>query len=268
LTEQRHSRSGLHRIYYDIEIEQAVGSLTGAAIAQACVDLPSTDNQFCDAIERDPNRGGAIVGFTSGNINLQVLRARGIDFETRYSFDAPFGNGDWGTFTLRAAGTHFLERFTEGDPVIQQTIADEPDPVQQQLLITDQALNSDLLGVVGVPDWIVNFSINWDFDRWNIGWRTRYENSTLQVSNSDANDVEIVNDQVVVSPNVGILDQRQLFTGDGFEHDISLSYRATDKVQIFGGVNNLTDTEPFLGRLTRPVGPRGRFFFLGLSGSF
>ncbi len=47
--------------YYDIEIEQAVGSLTGAAIAQACVDLPSTDNQFCDAIERDPNRGGAIV---------------------------------------------------------------------------------------------------------------------------------------------------------------------------------------------------------------
>lgn len=254
--------------YYDIEIEQAVGSLTGAAIAQACVDLPSTDNQFCDAIERDPNRGGAIVGFTSGNINLQVLRARGIDFETRYSFDAPFGNGDWGTFTLRAAGTHFLERFTEGDPVIQQTIADEPDPVQQQLLIADQALNSNLLGVVGVPDWIVNFSINWDFDRWNIGWRTRYENSTLQVSNSDANDVEIVNDQVVVSPNVGILDQRQLFTGDGFEHDISLSYRATDKVQIFGGINNLTDTEPFLGRLARPVGPRGRFFFLGLSGSF
>ncbi|MEQ5788587.1 TonB-dependent receptor [Erythrobacter sp. NFXS35] len=254
--------------YYDIEIEDAVGSLTGAAIAAACVDLPSTDNQFCDAIERDPNRGGAIVGFTSGNINLQVLRARGIDFETRYSFDAPFGNGDWGSFTLRAAGTHFLERFTEGDPVIQQTIADEPDPVQQQLLITDQAINSDLLGVIGVPDWIVNFSVNWEFDKFNIGWRTRWEDSTLQVSNNAATDVEIVDGEVVVLPNVGVLDPRQLFTGDGFEHDISLSYEATESFQIYGGVNNLTDTEPFLGSLSRPAGPRGRFFFLGVSGSF
>jgi outer membrane receptor protein involved in Fe transport len=254
--------------YYDIEITDAVGSLSGAAIAAACVDLPSIQNQFCDAIERDPNRGGAIVGFTSGNINLQVLRARGIDFETRYSFDAPFGDGDYGRFTLSAAGTHFLERFTEGDPVIQQTIADEPDPLQQQLLIADQATVSNLLGVVGVPDWIVNFGINWELDKWNIGWRTRWEDSTLQVSNAAATDVEIVGGEVVVSPNVGILDRSQLFTGDGFEHDITVSYDVSDKIQVYGGVNNLTDTEPFLGNLTRPVSPRGRFFFLGLSGSF
>lgn len=254
--------------YYDIEIENAVGSLTGAAIAAACVDLPSTDNQFCEAIVRDPNRGGAIVGFTSGNINLQVLRARGIDFETRYSFDAPFGGGDMGRFTLTAAGTHFLERFTEGDPVIQQTIADEPDPLQQQLLIADQATVSNLLGVIGVPDWVVNFGVNWEVDKWNIGWRTRWEDSTLQVSNASATDVEIVGGEVVVSPNVGILDQSQLFTGNGFEHDITVSYDFSDKFQIYGGVNNVTDTEPFLGSLARPVGPRGRFFFLGLSGSF
>ena len=254
--------------YYDIEITDAVGSLTGAAIAAACVDLPSIDNQFCDAIERDPNRGGAIVGFTSGNINLSVLRARGIDFETRYSFDAPFGDGNMGRFSLSAVGTHFLERFTEGDPVIQQTIADEPDPLQQQLLIVDQATNSDLLGVIGVPKWIVNFGINWEVDKWNIGWRTRWEDSTLQVSNADATDVEIVGNEVVVSPNVGILDASQLYTGNGFEHDITVSYDFSEKLQVYGGVNNLTDTEPFLGSLVRPVSPRGRFFFLGLSGKF
>lgn len=254
--------------YYDIEITDAVGSLTGAAIAEACVDLPSTDNQFCDAIVRDPNRGGAIVGFTSGNINLQVLRARGIDFETRYSFDAPFGDGEWGTFTFRAAGTHFLERFTEGDPVIQQTIADTADPLQQQLLIVDQGTNSDLLGVIGVPEWIVNASLNWNIDKLSLGWRTRWEDSTLQVSNNDATDVEIIGNEVVVSPNVGILDPSQLMTGDGFEHDFDVSYDVTDDIQIYGGVNNVFDAEPFLGTLSRPVSPRGRFFFLGVSGQF
>ncbi|MEO0417266.1 MAG: TonB-dependent receptor [Pseudomonadota bacterium] len=254
--------------YYDIEIDDAVGSLTGAQIAEACVDLPDVNNQFCDAIVRDPTRGGAIVGFTSGNINLEVLRARGVDFETRYTFDAPFGSGDWGTFTLSAVGTHFLERFTEGDPIIQETIASITDPVEQQLQIVDQANNSNLLGVIGTPEWIVNFGINWDFDRFNIGWRTRWEDSSLNDSNGDTFDAVEQNGEVSLVVNENVNDPSQRFTGNGFEHDFNISYEATDSIQVYGGVNNVFDREPFLGSLARPVSPRGRFFFLGVSGSF
>ena len=254
--------------YYDIEIEDAVGSLTGAAIAEACVDLPSTDNQFCNAIVRDPNNGGAISDFTSGNINLAFLRARGIDFEVRYNFDAPFGNGDWGEFQLRAAGSHFLERFTESDPIIQETIAAETDPLQQELLITDQATVSDLLGVIGNPDWIVNFGLNWINDNWTVGWRTRFEDNTLQRSNADSTDVAIENGAVVVSENTGLLDPSQFRTGNAFEHDFNFSYDVNDNVQLFGGINNVFDREPFLGSLARPVSPRGRYLFLGFSGQF
>ena len=254
--------------YYDIEITDAVGTLSGAQIAAACVDLPSIDNQFCANIQRDPNNGGAISGFTSGNINLSFLRARGVDFETRYSFDAPFGNGDWGTFRLSATGTYFLERFTESDPIIQQTIASETDPLQQQLLIADQGLNSDLLNVVGVPDVIINFGINWDLDRLNVGWTGRFVDSSLQRSNASSFTAAIENGAVVVGPNVGFLDPSQLKTGSALTHNINVSYDASDDIQVYGGVSNLTDRKPFLGSLTRPVGPRGRFFFVGVSGSF
>ena len=127
--------------YYDIEIEDAIGSLTGAGIASACVDLPSTNNQFCDAIVRDPNNGGAISTFTSGNINFTSLEATGVDFDVRYGFDVPsFGGKDWGTINTSVVGTRFIDRTTESDPIIAQTIADETDPVVQEQLIIDQGL--------------------------------------------------------------------------------------------------------------------------------
>jgi outer membrane receptor for ferrienterochelin and colicin len=88
------------------------------------------------------------------------------------------------------------------------------------------------------------------------------------VSNNAATDVEIVGNEVVVSPNVEILDPRQLMTGDGFEHDFNITYDVTDDIQVYGGVNNVFDAEPFLGSLSRPVSPRGRYFFLGVSGQF
>lgn len=254
--------------YYDIEIEDAVGSLTGAAIAGACVDLPSTDNQFCDAIERNPNNGGAISGFTSGNINLASLRARGIDFDVRYGFDLPSSSRDLGTIDLSVVGTHFLERFTESDPVIGQTIAAETDPLQQQLLIQDQATVSDLLGVIGTPEWIFNANVSWQYDDFTLGFTGRYEGNASQFSNAARTDVEIVDGAVVVSDNVGLADPSQLDTGDSLEIDLNVSYDPSDSFGLYGGVANLTDREPFLGTLVRPVGPRGRFFFVGIRGNF
>lgn len=255
--------------YYDIEIDNAVGSLTGAGIAAACVDLPSTDNQFCDSIQRNSANGGAISGFTSGNINLAFLRARGLDFDVRYAFDLPSnGTKDWGSIQTSLVGTHFIERFTESDPVIAETIAAETDPLQQELLITDQATVSDLLGVIGNPDWIFNLGVNWEYDKWNVGMTGRFEDNAAQFSNSQLTDVEIVDGAVVVSDNVGLADPSQLTTGSSFEIDMNVSYDFSDSFGVYGGVSNLTDRTPFLGSLARPVGPRGRFLFLGVQGKF
>ena len=262
--------------YYDIEIEDAVGSLSGAAIAGACVDLPSTDNQFCDSIQRDPNNGGAISGFTSGNINLAVLEARGVDFDVRYAFDLPDFNGrDLGSIRTSLVGTRFIERFTEGDPIIQETIAGITDPIEQEFEIANQATVSDLLGtnanLIGVgstPELIFNLGINWEYGNWNVGWTGRFEDSTANFSNAALVDVEIVDGVVVVSDNENLADPSQLFTGNGFEQDFSVNYEFSERLGFYGGVSNFTDQEPFLGQLARPVGPRGRFFFIGIQGTF
>ncbi len=256
--------------YYDIEITDAVGSLTGQAIASACVDLPSINNQFCDSVQRASIAdGGEITGFQSGNINLAELRARGVDFDIRYNFDLPSYNGnDLGSIQTSLVGTRFIERFTESDPVIAETIASEPDPLQQELLTTDQATVSDLLGVIGIPEWIFNFGVNWEYGKWNVGGTVRFEDSTSQFTNAALTDVEIVGGQVVVSDNEGLADPSQLFTGSSAELDLNVNYEFSEKLGLYGGISNVTDREPFLGSLSRPVGPRGRFFFMGVRGQF
>ena len=255
--------------YYDIQIENAIGALTGQQIAEFCVDLPSTDNQFCDAIQRVPQAdGGEISGFTSGNINFSELRARGLDFDVRYGFDVPSSTKDLGSIQLNLTGTRFLEQTTESDPIIGEIIASETDPLQQELLTIDQGFNSDNLDVIGIPELVWNLGVNWEYKDLRVGASGRFEGSTSRFSNADQNTVEIVNGAVVVSDNEGLVDPSQLNTGSSFEIDLNASYDVSESFNIYGGVSNLTDKEPFAGSLFRPVGPRGRFFFAGVRGTF
>ena len=47
--------------------------------------------------------------------------------------------------------------------------------------------------------------------------------------------------------------------------DVNASYEINEKFSMYGGINNLTDEEPFSTQTAWPVGPRGRYFFLGLT---
>jgi outer membrane receptor protein involved in Fe transport len=43
---------------------------------------------------------------------------------------------------------------------------------------------------------------------------------------------------------------------------------ATEQFTFYGGVNNLTDEAPFANRVSYPVSPLGRFFFVGARARF
>ena len=44
---------------------------------------------------------------------------------------------------------------------------------------------------------------------------------------------------------------------------IDASYDVNDQMQVYGGVNNVTDAKPALGLQAYPNQPLGRFFFVG-----
>jgi outer membrane receptor protein involved in Fe transport len=250
--------------YYDIEITDAVGSLTGLQIAAACVDLPTTDNQFCDAITRNPVNG-LIENFTAGNVNLGSLAVRGIDFAVTYTVDEPFGEG-YGSFDLSVTGTRFLEDTS----VFAAVPGTTETGLQAELDLISQAIDNDNLGEFGNPEWIANFGVTWKLPKARIGWTGRFESSQLApgITNIQVVEVAIEGDAVVVNPDNTFVPLAQRDTGDSLVHDIFASYDVTDNFSFYGGVNNLTDREPYLASLVRPIGVRGRFFYLGLRGKF
>ncbi len=224
--------------YYSIEIKGLIDTLDPFDIASNCVDLPSINNQFCDQIFRDPT-DGFITGFVAGEINLGAVETAGVDWSVTYEFDVPsfISSVDLGELRLSAVGTRFLKY-------------DEfPDPA-------DLSDVDDRLGEFGLPTWIMNFGADWYLGDLVLGWSGRYETSQLLPG--------IENEDLVTDPTFSNLTD----TGSGFVHDISAQYQFGESLSIYGGVNNLLEVEPYLGTLSRPAGPRGRFFYVGVQKTF
>jgi outer membrane receptor protein involved in Fe transport len=48
-------------------------------------------------------------------------------------------------------------------------------------------------------------------------------------------------------------------------HDINASYSIDSNIQLYGGVNNLTNEMPFITNYAYPVSAKGRYLFLGVN---
>lgn len=253
--------------YYDIEITDAIGSLTGLQIAQACVDLPTTQNQFCPLITRNPTTK-LIDNFTAGNVNLGAITARGVDFAATYGFDVPFGS-DLGGILLSATGTYFLED-TQVFEAIPGAGLEGLTGLELEQAQLNRELTNDNLGEFGNPEFIANFGVTWKMENFSVGWNGRFESSQLSpgVSNISVVDVVIDGGAVVVNDDNTFVPLAQRDTGSSLVSDFFGQFDVNDEFSVYGGVNNAFDQEPYLGSLVRPIGVRGRFFYLGLRGSF
>ncbi|MFT6094062.1 MAG: outer membrane receptor protein involved in Fe transport [Pseudohongiellaceae bacterium] len=214
--------------YYNTEIEGAIDALSPERIAEACVDLGSTSNQFCPLIERAPE--GFITFHQSGQVNLGAFEVSGIDFAFDYGFDI----GDMGSINLGITGTHLLDFDEFQDPI-------------------DSSVVETRVGEFGFPEWIYNVNASWTISDLRLSWAGRYEDSQLLPT--------ISNQQIAGNPL--FVDPSQ--TGDSWVHDFNFSYNLNERANIYGGLNNAFDQTPYLGSLSRPAGPRGRFGFVAVN---
>lgn len=218
--------------WYDIRIEDAIIPPDLQEVVNACYDLESFPNQFCDLFERDadplsPTFGG-LRTFTLSELNFAAIETKGVDYQVRYEFDLPSIPGDMvvgivGNYTDR------LDRFE--DPL-------NPTVVNPELLENGQAAHS------------FNFNGTYRVAGLTVNWQSQYLGNILQFAGAS---LQIENaDQF-----------ENAFAGDTWRHDLSAVYEISEKVQIYGGVNNLFDRDPIQSSGSYPVGILGRQFFLG-----
>ncbi len=220
--------------YWNIVINNAIQAVSAQDIVNNCFDSEAFPNQFCTLFQRnmDPT-SPQFLGFEflrQTQVNFASLDTAGIDFSALYQ-------GSWGAYqySVHVSGTKVLKLDNFFDPA---------DPT---------ALDNEL-GELQRPEWAGNIRANVRRGPFNFNWQTQY------IGKQGLRAVEIETVDVIFGP-AGIASRT-------FIHDVSFSYQVDDRIQVYGGINNLTDEKPFITEFAFPVSPIGRFFFIGVNASF
>ena len=221
--------------YYSIRIDDAIQAVTSQDIVDTCYDLPTFPNDFCGLFTRNRTPGSlTFLGLNflrQTQINFAQLDTRGIDFQANYNFD--IGKN---LFNLRLAGnwTERLDRFF--DPV-------------------DSTLVNPGLRELGAPEWSGFGSATWTRGIFTLTYGVQYIEATAAAS-------------VIQIERIDTEFGPAGFAKDYWIHNLSFALNATDKITFYGGINNLTDQEPYLSSSAYPVSGIGRSFFLGATTRF
>ena len=255
--------------YYNIEIRQAINSLTGQQIINRCYDDPvSIDNPFCDAVFRrsssdplvngtftgqagrrfdgfpdfnllsDPYNQTITPGFLQQPFNFAKLKTSGIDFDANYRTRI----SEDGTLTARAIVSWLENR-------------------EQFTYITDPDRSDRIHGTLGDPVWQGQFSANLDFPTWDFGYDLRYVGKQTVFSwetQFSHQDREPTNGDVIADPWYPAL----------WYHDVQVGFKVGEQYRFYLGVDNVFDELPPLGATGTGAGSgiwpvTGRYYYGG-----
>lgn len=216
--------------WYDVKLTNAISVATPEEAAQICVDSPTLENDFCGLITREPGTG-SISSFVQQPVNVADFRTEGYDFTINYAFEPTrLGMRDIGSFNFRLVGNK-LEELT-----FIRLPGAEPDPE---------------VGEEDKPEWQMNFDATWQLDSLLVNYGINYFDETHRFTYQERR-----GSADIVAPQYRKYDAR-------FTHDVQVRYGFDNGVAIYGGVNNLTNQKPDIGKDFYPVSAVGRFWYLG-----
>jgi outer membrane receptor protein involved in Fe transport len=136
---------GLSVDYFDIQVEDGVGTVTAQTIVDRCFQGQS---EYCAAIVRASGTPAIITRVNLAPFNFAQQEARGVDVEASWRFDlGDVFKGAPGQLSLRALATHYItNRINNG--------IDAPVELVGQL-------QPVIVGPQGVPDWVFRASASY-----------------------------------------------------------------------------------------------------------
>ncbi len=200
--------------YWDIDLDDAISGISAQTILEKCVDAPSIDNIYCPLITRDADFDlNPTEGIVQQQLNISRLVAKGIDWDVGYMWDLgeTFG-GNMGALDFHVFGTN-LKRLDA------YPFSNEPD------------VKDDDRGELGDPVNQFNGSVEYRRNALTLSYRFQWLDEMLLVANDDREDLE--------TPRT---------TDPVAYHHLQARYSFEDvlggSIEVYGGVNNLFNTEP------------------------
>jgi outer membrane receptor protein involved in Fe transport len=215
--------------WWQIEIEDAIQTVQDQDVLRGCYDGPSLDPTFCSLFTRISDPGSAFFGglnhLETGQVNFASLETQGVDFEITYTMDFIGG-----LLALRLNGT-WLDELEE----FRSSLNPEEGDIETREM--------------RLPEWAANFGARWSNDRFTADYRARY------IGNQYHRDIEENLADSFDNATTGVL----------WVHDISGDYQINETFTAYGGVQNFTDEKPFDTQPSYPTGPRGRYWYFGVT---
>ncbi|WP_236554873.1 TonB-dependent siderophore receptor [Novosphingobium sp. 9U] len=212
--------------WYDIRIKDAINTASASTVAALCVDQPSTDNPFCDAISRQAGTG-YIDSYIVQPENVAAFRTAGLEFNASYQV----ATDRLGTFDVRLVGgyLHRLEQI----PTIGADVEDNRDRPFR-------------------PKYNLTFSPSWTLGELTVNYNLRWQNGVRRF------------DRVATDGDPSYVEPKYFRFKELWQHDIRAQYQVGEAFAFYAGVNNFTDQKPDIGFETNvPISPVGRFFYAG-----
>jgi outer membrane receptor protein involved in Fe transport len=203
--------------WYDIEITNAISTLSAQTLLNLCTDSDVFNAQACGVFTRAPAGSPneyEVINFIEGPFNFAGLRAKGLDFDVRYGFEtADLFGSDMGRIDLGVVGNYLVKRQDFTNP-------------------STPWLPTELDTTVNNPRVRLRTTAAWSQGPLTLTWRMDFQEAQ-----------EIVNPATIG----GNTDTRpgNLFTTDDFyQHDFAVRYDVRENIVLRAGVNNLFDAEP------------------------
>jgi outer membrane receptor protein involved in Fe transport len=216
--------------WYNISLRNAISTPSTQDLAELCVDQPTLDNQFCNAITREQGTG-KIVSFSRMPQNVAAWKTAGLDLTLNYNIPTE----SMGTFDLQFVGG-YLHKL--------QTIAMPGAEIENER------------GQPYKPKFLANLDLTWRKGPFTMNYGLAWFSKTYRY---DFNEM---------AANPDIAEPKYKKYKERARHDIYASYDFEDRFKLFGGVRNFTNQKPDVGSIAYPIDAVGRFFFMGVEAKF